>query len=121
MPALEHLIGRPTLSAQERLGAAQLLSHARPSRLIVGTRCGKVSLCETPNGVQLWELQIDTWATSAVFSPDGRSVAMGCRDGTVTLLETATGTALFEFHREETVSALAYSPCGLHLAVGGLV
>jgi WD40 repeat protein len=54
---------------------------------------------------------------SAIFSPDGRRVALQ-KEGTVWVLETTTGKEIARLEHEDLVPALAFSPDGRWLASG---
>jgi WD40 repeat protein/tRNA A-37 threonylcarbamoyl transferase component Bud32 len=59
--------------------------------------------------------------STAVFSPDGRTLATASLDGSVKLWHTATGRELMSLEGDasEPLHALAFSPDGLTLAAGG--
>jgi WD40 repeat protein len=58
---------------------------------------------------------------TAMFSPDGKTLAAGASDGTIRFWDVATGTALGEFtgHRG-SITALVYAPDGKALVTGGV-
>jgi WD40 repeat protein len=58
------------------------------------------------------------YATAAVASPDGRSVAVRGLDGSVTVWDLETGQKTHTFILNENVGGLAYAPDSRHLAVG---
>jgi WD40 repeat protein len=58
-------------------------------------------------------------ATSLVFSPDGKVLALAEQSGTVYLLEGGTGRLVHQLKAPTLVNALAFSPDGRTVAAGG--
>jgi WD40 repeat protein len=80
---------------------------------------GRVVLWDVAKQKQLWSHLEDDGVPTAVFAPDGKTMAIGNYDKSAKLLETQTGRRLkvFEGHTNY-VRAVAFSPDGKTLATG---
>jgi WD40 repeat protein len=71
----------------------------------------------TIGGKSLGAFQAPAKTTLAVFSPDGRAIAMANADNTVRIHDTTTGKELQQIKGQPNASALVFAPDGKSLAV----
>jgi dipeptidyl aminopeptidase/acylaminoacyl peptidase len=91
------------------------------TRLVAGSRDGRVLLCETATGKEVARVKVGgrNRDAKAAFSPDGKLVAAGSRDGELVLWDAGALREVRRFPRsKEGVMCLAFSPDGKRLAVG---
>jgi WD40 repeat protein len=91
----------------------------KPLLVIVGK---DLRFWDLQNGAQM-NLPVDAPAKgveTAVFSPNGKSIALGMKDGQVTIWDFVTGHRLCFFHEHSAaINALCFSHDGILLASGG--
>jgi WD40 repeat protein len=88
-------------------------------QLIVSAGGRAVKLWRLHQSVPVWMVRLGYPVTRAVFSPDGRLVAVIGNDRYVRLYATRTGKLERRLDDHDFVSSVAFSPRGVLLAAGG--
>jgi WD40 repeat protein/serine/threonine protein kinase len=107
------------------------LKHWAPIDAVSFSPDGKTIVSTGWEGASLWNArdgralpipgQNDDVALSAIYSPDGRTLAIGCRDGSIRLCDVGSNTTrkILEKQRGQ-IHRLAFSPEGTFLAAAAI-
>jgi WD40 repeat protein len=89
------------------------------------TSTSSINLLHAGTGIMEWRQTVPGWGQPAIFSPDGKSVAVLCGGDSIRFFETETGTMMREMRSADSPhggrwSDFAIAPQGHRLAIGGV-
>ena len=89
------------------------------------TSTSAISLLHAGTGIMEWTQTVSGWAHPAVFTPDGKSVAVLCAGQSIRFLDTDTGTVKHEIRSAASPKGgrwndFAITTEGHMLAIGGV-